>query len=435
MPAYYDRKSHNFWLLTDTNGWTPLSRDAFRLQLIERGLSGDRGTSKQQLKELSRADEEINRVIREQQVDFSCDVAGWPSGIHTMYGRRVLVHESPKLWTPAQGDYGFYEAVLKAVARDHPIQYDVIKSWLKLGLSKLYDFKYRYSQALIMVGDTSSGKSLLHFMITVLVGGGVANPLDWMLGASGFNRDIAESEHLCLEEPSVIVRELQKFANKFKELTVVEARRCRGLYSEAVTVCPYQIVSLSTNTEPDNIRIIPEFVRGVEDKLHALYFPSGSLPAPGYANISMDGIASLVRAQAPAWLWHLFNEYQIPETLLKRVNHAPFDCQRFGMDAYHNPILLELVSARSDQTRLLCWFERSAARKGGEIFIGTASKLSEWLLMDIQDPDARKLCRDTAKLGYLLRGLSEKYPQRVRHVEKSKFGVIWMITPEVNESN
>jgi hypothetical protein len=442
MPAYYDRRTHNYWLQTSRNGWTPYTREALKIHLIEIGFSGRPGTAvslvesaPDSFRELSRADQEISRITREQNIDIQCDVAGWPEGIHDMYGKRVLVQETPRLWTPEEGNWSFFHEVFLAVSRRHAIQYDVLVSWFKLGMIKIYQRKSGYTQALLMVGDTSSGKSLVHCMITILVGGGVANPIEWMLGGN-FNRDCIEAEHLCLEEPSVTIRDRQKYLNRLKELVAVEARRCRGLYAEAVSLPPFQIVSGSSNTESDNIAVIPDMVKGIEDKFHVCFFPSGSMPIKGFEKSGQDAIKAVIRAQAPAFLWHLFNEYEIPDSLLTRVTQAPYDCQRFGMDAYHNPEVIDLVSERSNEAIFVAMFERlTYYHRKGQPFNGTTSKLSEWLREHTSDPDAVRLSKDTRLLGYLLRSLCKRFPEKFQAVRKTKMGIIWLILPDLNPMN
>lgn len=434
MPAYYDRKTHNFWLLTEKHGWTQVTRDLLKLYIIEKaGYSTEPGSSLCLRPGLSRVDEEINRVIQENQIDLSCDVAGWQMGLYNMYGKRVLVQENPKLLTATEGDWSFYESLLRTVSRNHKIQYDVLKSWLLLGLTKIYTREYRYSQILIMVGNASSGKSLMQLMITVLAGGHESDPVEWMLGSTTFGKDNIEAEHLCIAEPSVVsLKDIQMLYNRYKELSVKEGRRCRGLYTEAITLAPYQMVSVTLNPEQKNLQLVPEPSAGIEDKFHALFFPSDSFPLPGFPLLSMAEIKKIVQAQAPAFLWHLFNEYKIPESLQKRVLTPPYDCHRFGMDPYHNPTVMAMVMERSDEARFLALFERISSRTGMQPFKGSVSKLAGWIQDESREPDAKRLTQDTQKLGYLLRSLHKRYPEKVQQVDikTKKYGTIWLILPD-----
>jgi hypothetical protein len=438
MPSHYDRKSHNFWVLTENGLWTQMPKDAFATHLMTKhGLSSKPGTAICGNLDVSRVEEVINQTRQTNQIDYSCDVAGWAAGVHLMYGKRVLVQESPQFLSPAEGKWDFIEAVLRAISRVHKIQYDVIKSWWMLGLKKLYLHEYRYSQILINVGDAASGKSLIQFITTVLVGGAEADPMDWILGHTNFGKEIVENEHLCVAEPSAVtMRDQQMTWNKLKEIAVKEGRRCRGLYNEAVTVPPYQLCSMTLNPEPKNLALVPEPVPGIEDKFHACLFPSESFPLPGYPLLSMAETQKIVREQAPAFLWHLFNEYKVPKSLLKRVDGAPHDCHRFGMDPYHNPVLMTMVMERSDEVRFFSLFERIAARTCTLIFRGSVSKLSEHLQTESTDPDAKRLTQDTHKLGCLLRSLHKKFPNKVHpdeSVKTKKFGTIWTILAEPNE--
>jgi hypothetical protein len=437
MPAYYDRKGHCFWLQTGAS-WVSLDRSSLAKILIEHGKSNAEGTSiKGARNATSQVDEEINRVIREQQLDVVCDVAGWPIGVHSMYGKQVLVTRSPQLLTLKAGDFPFHEKFLRAIARDHPIQYDVLKSWMHLGYDKIYNFNFRYSQILIMVGEHACGKSLFHLMITTHVGGRVSDGKEFAIAGNQFNKDTAESLHVKMEEPSVhSLKDRQTWANHLKTLAVEEAKRCRGLYNEAISVCPYQLVSCSTNTEYDNIHVVPNLDTGIEDKLIVPYFPSNTMPLAGYEGLQMREIKAIVEREAPAFVHHLLHEYKVPEDLRKRVDHAPFDCQRFGMDAYHNPVVVQTLEERSSELQLLAALERVATANGSSPITGTAAKLAEWLRNTTNDPDAVQIAKDTRRVGHMLGRLSKKFPSKVQKLQdRDKQGYVWMICPTATDGN
>lgn len=427
---YYDRKTHLFWIPTPKEGYTEVSRESLKVKLAILGKSSDKGQSI-----ASPADMFINDIINNNQVHIACNVAGWPMGVHLMYGKQVLVMQEPPLLKPAQGDWSFYDKVFRAVSRLHPIQYDVLLSWLKLGMEKIYGHEFRYSQILAMLGDSQSGKSLVHLMITVMLGESVVDPTHSLAGDTHFNKDGAEAMHLSMEEPSLSTfKDRQTFANNVKKQLVTEARRYRGLYSEAVQFCPLQVVSMSTNKEFDNLSIYPSIEAGFEDKIHLLNFPDNSMPLPGYEHLKQKQVRQLVSDQAPAFLWHLFHEYQIPATLLTRVNGPKHDCHRFGMDAYHNPEIMELLEEKSSELKLFACLRR-IAKLNGSLIRGTATKLCDWMRTTSSDPEALRLSKNSDRVGSLLRNLHKKFPHLVQKDGKEHNAVIWLILAESNDGN
>lgn len=450
---HYDRSSHGFW--TETDGiWTPVNKDLARLLLEQNGYSAKPGTSRELEKALARTDEDaaeavkkapkfsrvdeiICNVVKNHHIDFACNVAGWDKGVHDMFGKKVLVREAPMLWTPAEGDWSFYDAILKSAGRVYKIQEHVLKSWLLLGMDKIYHKIDRFSQVCLNVGNAGSGKSLFQQLVTCLCGNSEADPIEWILGHTNFAKELMEALHLCVAEPSAFTfKEIQLTWNRMKEISVKFARRCRGLYSEAVTVAPRQICSFTLNPEGKNADLIPQPIAGIEDKFHGVLFPSNSFPLPGFPLMTVAENQALLAKQAPAFLWHLFNEYKIPPELRTRVDHPPYDCHRFGMDPYHNPELMEMVTARSDEVKFITVFERVAHMRQVKMFYGTASKLSEWVLERTDSPDAKRLCRDAHKLGILLSSLHRQFPEKVQpddKVKTKKFGKFWTILVEPHE--
>lgn len=424
---YYDRQQRNFWY-HDKGLWTNVNKETLELFLNEQGISSKKGDSayRELRPHLSAIDEQICRIIKNQQINFSMNVAGWPIGVHLMFGQRVLVQKAPELIVPVKGAYPFFEAFLVKACRNHPLQYDVLKSWLMLGLKRIYNFRYSYHQVLFMLGQASSGKSLFHHMITTLVGGRVANAEDWLKGDQMFNKDLHEAEHLSIEEPTIHdFRDRQKFANGIKTLAVVEAKRCRGLYAQAVSVCPIQLSSVSTNMEFDNLSVVPIMEAGVEDKFHAVLFPDGTMPLEGYEDLDLMDIQALVKSEAPAFLFHLFNEYKVPDTLLNRVLRGKRDCARMGMDAYHNPEITEMQEEMSKELSLYGALNRISDANTGSSVEGTAARICYHMASMTSDPDAVLLSKNPKHVGYLLRALHRKYPDRVRKVKKTNEGAVW----------
>jgi hypothetical protein len=438
MPlAYYDCKSHGFWLKSDDGHWTSLTKETLETFLRRMGGNPKPGTSSQGSSNpnLSEIEETICRIVETQQIDFQLDVAGWPAGVHDMFGRKVLVRESPKLFLPQKGDYNFFETLLKAIAREHPIQYDVLKSWLKLGLARIYDFRPGFHQVLFLVGHAACGKSLFQYIVTVLVGGGVANPEECLTGNQAFNRDLHENEHLASEEPTVHnFKDRQKYANGIKTVAASFVKRCRGLYSEAVSACPIQMCSISTNMEYQNLTVIPDLESGTEDKFHAIMFPEGTMPLEGYENLTQAQIQTIIKEQAPAFLWHLFNEYVVPPSLLTRVTGPRHDCERFGMDAFHHPEIVDMLRERSSETITIAVLTYLANHNAG-LVQGTTAVLASQMTHASENPDAVLLGKNPRQLAYNLKSLHKKFPKMMQKVDESKNGNTWLFIAPTAESN
>jgi hypothetical protein len=83
-------------------------------------------------------------------------------------------------------------------------------------------------------GRTTAGKSLFQNLLTLILGGRTAKPYQYMMGATSFNADLFEAEHLAMEDEhaSTDIRTRRHFGSQLKNVTVNDSQRCHGKHQK-----------------------------------------------------------------------------------------------------------------------------------------------------------------------------------------------------------
>lgn len=303
--------------------------------------------------ELSDFDRLILHAQRSHRVDYAGPLAGHRKGLFTTSGgQQVLVtRESTAYEAPKKlGKTPFWTGYLKALLKDRE-QIDAVLDWWSCALRRLIKGEFGPGQALVCSGPPGCGKSLLQHLTTEILGGRKADPFRYMTGATAFNGDLAEAEHLMIEDKSssTDIRSRREFGARLKELVVNRDMSIHRKGSQAITLHTFRRVTVTINDEVENLNILPPLDGSILDKLMLIK--------------CHDATAALKKTE-PA-TWQAFKD-ELPAMrafLLRREIPKERACPRMGVLAYHNPDLLAAASTLEPQNRLLALIDQVIPRE------------------------------------------------------------------------
>jgi hypothetical protein len=326
---FYDKASGDYWRRRPAGDYLKCNEKDLKRHCQRAGMNvlykqGDAGLTRFELKICDAQDKAA--------VDNAISLSGHKAGIFTNDdGRKILVPCGPSLVIPAAGEFPNFESLISQLFGCE--QTPFLMGWLKTALCDLYQLNpaaWHHSQMLALVGKPNCGKSFFQFLISMMLGGRMTDPYLWMVGKSDFNDQIAESEHLMMEDKHALrdSKSRTAFGTAIKQLTVTSQTPVHPKGKKMFMAPAYRRLSLSVNEDADYITALPMLDDSVGDKL-MLFKCSKADMLPDYS----ENKARFVR-ELPAFVHYLLKVYTIPEELRS---------VRFGVVHYHNPEVIEML--------------------------------------------------------------------------------------------
>lgn len=412
-PDLYFNGTLGAYLMRVGEQFMQMDKREIELHLRVAGLSKDSFVGP--LNELERA---FYVAQCERAVDYSGPLAGHPAGTFTTGdGRKILVTVSPRLPSPKRGKWNHLSKFFETLV---PNETDYLYGWMKCAFESLAKGDFRPGQMLALAGEAGCGKSLCQLLITELLGGRVAKPFKFMIGAEKFNADLAASEHWQIEDEhgSTDTRVRRQFGTAIKDVCANLNMQIRGMFKQGITLPTYRRITLSVNHESENLQIIPPLDASLTDKIVLLKCAVAETDSD-----RKRGWKTLT-SELPAFAWFLMNEFDIPKS------HRDV---RYGMKAYQNPELLEELSAQSPEHRLLnlldeVFFTSENRREWTSDCAGTTEQIERWLRQSHFGSAVDKLLYFSSACGVYLQRLEKKHPERVT-AKRSGGKTRWRISP------
>ena len=399
---YYGPSAGVFWIPNERGGWVQTNETTVNRLLRQSGHSGKVPEGSQ----ISLCERMILAIQQRNDVAYAGPLAGYHAGMHTVCGSRVLVTESPGFIEPDSGEWPLLGRIIRGMLGD---QAQYFFGWLKVALASLRSGKSQPGQALVLAGEVESGKSLLQGIITRLLGGREARPFRYMRAGSEFNAELFRAEHLVIEDEaaSADLRIRRWLGAKLKELTVNNAQSCHPKGRQPVLLTPFWRVSISLNSEPESLLVLPPLDNSLADKLMLLRVQRQSMPMPTQTAEQRESFWAALTAELPAFT-HWLSEWSIPTEL-----HSP----RFGILHFHHPEIVAALSLLSPEERLLALIDRVLF--GGEnrtTWDGTAADLEHQLRETAAGcaQEAQSLFHYPTACGVLLGKLAQNSEWRVK---------------------
>jgi hypothetical protein len=402
----YDSNRGKYWITTNEDNWICVSEKA-----LQRHLAQDFHTPKENQEAV------INAITRGADVEFATSLAGYRKGVYQFGGRRVLVSTSPNVIVSRAGDFPIIYALL--VEMLGAIQYDYFIGWLKVAYEALSSGNFIPGQVLVLVGQPNTYKTFAQEnIITPILGGRTAEPLQFMTGQTSFNSDLFKAEHLMIsdEVPSTDYEDRKRFASAIKKLTFNETQRMHAKGRDAIDLKPLWRISMSLN--PEDIEILPPIEDGLTDKV-MLFAVNDPISIKDQFEGKRDEFGQKIRTELPAFVNFLVN-WKIP---------AELKVDRTTIKSYFNPEVAGNVEDTSPEAAFVSLMEKS--------LVGASE--SEYTSGDLftrmmSDPNLKqsvmKLTDSPVKMGRMLAKIGRKseYKSFVQSKGHGRAGTVWKIT-------
>jgi len=413
--AYYDPAKKVFWIRNNRQLWIEISEGGFRRHLKASGVS----PVKPEGAFVSAVDATLVQTQLERDVSYAGALAGYKTGVHDISGNRVLVTTSPRFIAPREGGFPILENILLGLfgAEQHP--YFLL--WWKLAIETVRSGRHRPGQAVAIAGPGGCGKSLVQNIITETLGGRSVKPFRYMYGTTDFNADLFTCEHLMIEDEVAAsdIRSRRNFGSRIKEVCVNITQSCHAKGRQALTLTPVWRLTITLNSEPENLQILPPVDESIADKLMLFKGHAQEMPMPSATNEEKAAFWCAIMAELPAFV-HYLEQLSIPAGMMD---------QRYGVRHYHHPDILGALDDMAPETRLLNLIDSELfGTPAAGTWEGTAEDLEARLVGGATGWRARKLLDWSNAVGTYLSRLETRHPDRfARHRTNSSRK--WLISP------
>ena len=409
----YFNGSLGAYLMRVGESFMQMDKRDVELHLRVAGLSKDKFVG--QLNEIEKA---FYVAQCERSVDYSGPLAGHNAGtFETGDGRKILVTVSPRLPCPKRGKWPKLEKFFDTLLG---VECELFYAWTKCGFESLAKGDFRPGQLLALAGEAGCGKSLCQLLTTEILGGRVAKPYKYMTGATAFNGDLAQAEHWCIEDEhgSTDIRIRRAFGTAIKDVCANLNLSVHSKGKQAITLPTFRRITLSVNSENENMQIIPPLDASLADKIMLL--------SCNRAEVGNDRqkVWREFMAELPAFAWFILNEFEIP-----KANRCP----RYGVKAFQNEKLAEELTAMSPEHRLMnlldeVFFTKENRREWTADVDGTTEQIERWMRQSHFGSAVDKLLYFSSACGVYLQRLEKKCPERVSATRKNG-KASWKIKP------
>jgi hypothetical protein len=432
--AFYDVSRKEFLMQDKRGNWIGLTEAQFKRVLRQHGISA-RADEKGGL---SPQDEAILNLQQDRNVTWSGPLAGYKTGFYDMSGTRVLVTSSPRIIEPEPGDWSMLQSVIEGVLGGEEEQIAHFNAWLKLSYEALRAGRRTPGQVVVFCGPHGCGKSLLQQLVTEVLGGRCAKPFQAMSGGTSFNGDWFAAEHLVVEDEqaSTDIRARRACGRQIKNITVNVSQRLHAKHRDAIVLRPFWRMSVSLNSEQENIMIIPPLDDSLEDKVMIFQAARHVMPMSTGTAEQRDAFWAALVAQVPAMLAELV-AMEIP---------AELKCERFGVKHYHHPEIIRMLNEVAPENRLLALVDATLFAPSNPSLPVVGEPLTEWIgtaealqailtgMSSGHGYEARQVLSWAHACGTYLGRLARDRPDRVRQQRRAD-SRNWRITRPLEGSD
>jgi len=236
-------------------------------------------------------------------------------------------------------------------------------------------------------------------------------------------RTLIGAEHLVVEDesPSTEIRARRAFGAQIKSVTVNETQRLHAKHRDALVVKTFWRLTISLNSEVENIQVLPPLDDSIEDKILLLNAEMAPKPMSTDTLEERERYWKLLTDGIPGLLAFLCS-YEIPPALR---------CRRFGVKHYHHPTVLAALDSLSPEIRLLSLIDQYLFRTLDlKEYEGTADDIEMFLTAPEYSMafQVRSLLSWTHACGNYLGRLAKKQPGRVQR-SRTATERKWLILP------
>lgn len=463
---HFDESTRSYWLKNEAGDWIDLGDAGFKRHLKKlHGLRDKPGPNQV----ISPMDERLSEIEQDHRVASAGLFAGWRAGVHSIAGRSILVVQDPVIIEPVRGEWPilaqFFAGLLVG---EEPIddkgtmqtidQRPWFFGWLQQTVRCYNEGRRESGLALCMAGEPNSGKSFLALILRWILGGRVARPYDAMIGKDNFNRDLAEAVLQLVDDDNQSDTRLEarlKFAGELKKIVANNEFKLRAMHRDGFAIEVLRRLVVLVNLQASRLMVLPPLDGDVNDKL--LLFKGYARPRPAVPiteetpaadacwpapmptrnDAEKAAYRAAVRAELPAFLFWLLNEFKMPSQITGG---------RFTVRHYHHPAIVQELHELSPHLRIWDLILRSkvvlqhyetgdgttpAERRWRESWSGSASDLERLLTGETSalTLDEKREVPKPTWLGQRLDSIREHFGEEICRFTRKAGGRIWTIKP------
>ena len=239
-------------------------------------------------------------------------------------------------------------------------------AWLKRFYEAMLKGEFCQGQALILVGPTNRGKTLLSNKVIAGLTGGFSDASEYLSGSTAFNKDLGHTPTWVVDDTtSAASFQDQRRATELIKRAVANPRlEYMAKYADSIAVPWTGRVVMSLNMDANSLSVIPSMDSSNRDKLLALLIDQNST-----TNFPPN---TVLEATIEAELPHL-GRWLLDWNPPKWVSGG----NRFGVESYIESSIAEAAydnSSRSSISELVDYF----AREHRESVDATSSGITHW---------------------------------------------------------
>jgi len=355
VQLYYDAGGR-WWGPDASGGFSGMKDSQAAFYVSAYGFSKSAKTSGNHLGQTP-AERALMWLQQRRKVSYAGPLAGYAAGVHNIGTDRILVTEPTRIVEPKKGECKKIRELIESMLFDpaakpglskHQVAvfYTLLSSVYKTLLERVKTGKaiFRFTPALSIVGVKECGKSaLVNLVLQPLLGGRKGDPTSYLLEPK-FNKDLFVAPLLVMDDkgspPSIAIR--RERGENLKGLIWEKEQRMRGMFADAIQLCPFRFLVMLCNFDEAALQILPTLSEGMSDKIvHLLARRAEWLPSSNEEN---DKWAADLEAELPAFAHFLLN-YKAP----KRAVLNP----RSRVMLFSHPAIVEKLRGFQPEIKLL----------------------------------------------------------------------------------
>jgi hypothetical protein len=386
----------NYWILNGAGAYEDVAPPIIRL-LLEQRLA-DMGFHAE--RHLIR--DACLHICSHQSIDYALPfLPGFPLGLHTINGARILVPQALTLIQPQPGKSNMIDGILLALLGAEQLTY--FKGWLQISYNCLNNYERMPGQVLILAGPQDCGKNLTQEqIITPVLGGRAAEPYRIAVSKTQFNQDLYKAAHLMIADQKNPAdrTEMREFVRR---MASNDFDSLHPKNKEAITLTVFWRMTISCNEQQADLKIIPP-LDDLGNKLMLCRCSLAPMPMPTGNPQARAKFAAALRAELPAFIDSLL-QFKIPANLYH---------ERFGIKGYLHPELIHMVRQLDPEQEALELIRAaklcSSTTKPIDLTAVTSAELHKSLfkVKNLRDQLLRT-ARSPVRLGQLLGRLADRH--------------------------
>jgi hypothetical protein len=329
-----------------------IPKDQLLLELRQAGFS----TRVKKGKGISEVESAVLVISNNNRIDEIAPVVFSPDRIVTYNSTRILNCATLEAVEPdSEGDPSKWPFLHKwlnqlFVNSSEYSALDYFYAWMQRFYSAVLNKVPLQGQALLLVGPTGRGKSLLSNKVISDLVGGFADASDYLSGQTKFNKDLGKVASWVIDDTtSAASFQDQRRATELLKRAVANPRvEYMAKYADALSIPWTGRVTMSLNMDANSLSVIPSLDTSNRDKLMALLISEKSTKKfPPNAEVE-----AILRDELP-FFGRFLLDWQMPEGIR--------DVGRFGVASYIDPTIADAAydnSSRSSIAELVEFFSK-----------------------------------------------------------------------------